>query len=309
MSDHDAHHHQHHRGHHDHNTSHHVHFDTSEAAAVAELEGEVLLPLVRGLVDRVEASATEARVDVRHIADLGPGPGVGTCVLAERFPTAGLVAVDGSATMLAAATNRAARLGIGERLTTIRLDLDDDLGEVGTVDLAWASMALHHVGDEGAAFARIASILRPGGLFALVEGARPLTVVLPAADDPGSADPALADRLDAASRQWFAQMRATLPGATVSDDYRTMLRRAGLDIVRDEVVTTVLGPSLDDTALDYAREHLDRDAHRLRDHATPDDLAVLTARRERIEQHPAIAAATTIDASRRLIVVRRPTAP
>ena len=52
-----------------------------------------------------------AGITVRRVIDLGCGPGVGTALLAEAFPSATVVAVDSSAAMLARAEARVARLG------------------------------------------------------------------------------------------------------------------------------------------------------------------------------------------------------
>ena len=109
-----------------HDHTHHVDFDAPELAARAELEGEVLSDLV------TEATAELAEVCRRHgtevarVLDLGCGPGVGTCLLAERFGAARVVAVDGSATMLARARARADRHGFGDRVEILRGLSPDD---------------------------------------------------------------------------------------------------------------------------------------------------------------------------------------
>lgn len=301
--DHDDHHgHRHQQGDHGHD-SHHIHFDTAEAAARAELEAEVLIGLKTDIAELVAATAAHHTIDIRRIADLGPGPGVGTCLLAQHFPGADVVAVDGSATMLDATERRARRLGLGHRVSTLRLDLDDDFVPIGSVDLVWVSMALHHVGDEGAALRRIAEVVRPGGLLALIEGAKPLTITVPGTE---ARHPGLADRLDAASRAWFAQMRASLPGATVTDDYPSLLAAAGFDVLADRIVDTGVGPDLDDTALRYATEHLTRDVERLRLEADPADLAALDDQLRRIAEDADVRRGTTIQASRHVFVARRP---
>ena len=63
--------------------------------------------------------------------------------------------------------------------------------------MIWASMSLHHVGDEVAALRVLHEMLEPSGLLAIAEMAGPMRV-LP--DDLDVARPGLAGRLDDAVR-------------------------------------------------------------------------------------------------------------
>jgi SAM-dependent methyltransferase len=256
----------------DHAADHHVAFESPAMAAFAELEAEVLAGLATQAVDVVEELSTRQGVEVRRVLDLGCGPGVGTCCLAERFGSATVVAVDGSATMLRHAAARAGRLGFGERVETALVEMPSGLGALGRADLAWSSMALHHVGDEAAALGRIRELLEPGGLLAVVEGAGPLRVL------PGDADlgrPGMWERIDAAWAAWFTDMRADLPGATTSADYPVMLEGAGLEVVADELLTLVLHPPLDVPARRFASEYLRRTQEQLAPYAGDADLDAL----------------------------------
>ncbi len=157
-------------------------------------------------------------------------------------------------------------------METRLVELPDGLGTLGRADIIWASMALHHVGDETAALRQIRQLVEPGGLLAVVERADPMRV-LP--DDVDLGRPGIWQRLDAAWSEWFTEMRADLPGATTSDDYPVMLERAGFELVADDVLTLVLDPPLDARAGRLAQQHLQRAQTHLAGHADAADLEAL----------------------------------
>src|SRR5947209_11447017 len=108
-------------------SAHHPHahdFDWAAMVTLTEREAEVL----GGFLDEATAVAALAAgdgLDVRRIIDIGSGPGVGTCALAERFRAATVVAADGSAEMLESVTARAARAGLAERVKTRAIEPPD----------------------------------------------------------------------------------------------------------------------------------------------------------------------------------------
>lgn len=244
--------------HHAHHAHHdHVHLDESHWAAWAdhaELEGEVLLDFVTGAAARVTALRGDEAV--RRVLDIGSGPGVGAAELARCFPAAEVVAVDASPAMLARVAGRAERLGVGDRVRTHVAELPGGLVDLGPVDLVWASMSLHHVGDEVAALRAMGAVLAPGGLLALAEfGADPMRV-LPDELDVGR--PGLAERLDEAARSWFASMREGLAGSTPSADLAAMVGEAGFEVLVDTSVVVRLEPPLTDDARRFAVSYLER---------------------------------------------------
>jgi SAM-dependent methyltransferase len=247
-------------------------FESPEASALAELEGEVLVGFVDDAASTLEELCGRDRLAVRRVLDLGCGPGVGTCRLAQRFPAASVVAVDGSPTMLDRVTTRAERLGLAERVETRLVELPAGLAALGPADIVWASMVLHHIGDEGAALRQIRGLLEPAGLLALVERAGPLRV-LP--DDADLGRPGVWERLDAAWAAWFADMRAALAAGTTSVEYPAMLAAAGFDVVADEVLTIALDAPLDAAARLFAGEHITRARALLAGHAAAADLEAL----------------------------------
>ena len=262
----------HDHNHHDAAATHHVDFESPHMVAHAELEGEVFGGLTMQAVGVLAQKHAAGGGAVRRLLDLGSGPGVGTCVLAERFASAHVVAVDGSAAMLARVTERAERLGLASRVETRQVELADDLAALGQADVVWASLALHHIGDEAAALRGIHGCLRPGGLLALVEIGEPLRLE---GRDAHLGRPGLWERLDMASVAWFADMRAGLPGTTASTDYPTMLGATGFEVLVDELLTFVLDPPLDAQARQLARRHLEQTRARLANHAAQPDLDAL----------------------------------
>jgi trans-aconitate methyltransferase len=221
--------HDHHHGHH----HGHAHLDEthwSAYSAQTELEGDVLIDFVHTTADRLAELHPKP---IRRIVDVGSGPGVASCALAQRFPDTIVLAVDSSPAMLERASQRAERLGVYDRLQTLVAELPHGLADVQPADLIWASMSLHHVGDEVAALRALRSLLAPGGVIAIAEFADPTHSLPP---DLGFGEPGLADRLLDAQRTWFASMRAGLPDSVDSTDLVTMIERAGLRVVDQRIV-------------------------------------------------------------------------
>lgn len=217
-----------------------------------ETNGELHLPALRSTASRL----AELLTDPTRIFDIGSGPGVMTCVFAEIFPTAEVVAVDPTPGLLDRVVARADRLGVGKRVTTVQAELPGLPGSLGTADLVWSSRAVHHLGDQQAALHELAGVLRPSGVLAVSEAGLPMRY-LPR--DIGIGRPGLQARLDAVQESWFEAMRAELPGATsVIEDWPAMLTRAGLTDVRSFATLLDLPAPLTETARGYLREHLTR---------------------------------------------------
>ncbi|WP_405758792.1 MULTISPECIES: class I SAM-dependent methyltransferase [unclassified Streptomyces] len=222
---------------HDHSGGHHstdVDVDWDSVATTLETGAELQLPALR----RTAAHLGELlgpRAQVRRVLDIGSGPGVMTCVLAEAFADAETVAVDGTPGLLERTLARAERLGLGGRVAVRHAELPEGLhtgGDgpgadgLGAADLIWSSKAVHHLGDQQGALDALAATLSPGGVLAVAEGGLPMRF-LPR--DIGIGRPGLQARLDAVQEHWFAVMRAELPGAVpVVEDWPAMLGRAGL---------------------------------------------------------------------------------
>ncbi|MEU7190073.1 methyltransferase [Streptomyces sp. NPDC045470] len=213
-------------GHH-HDTTH---MDWDALAAYLEGEAEFQTPLLEQatawLRDLLTQPSGPGPDEVRRVLDVGSGPGVTSCLLAQAFPRAEIVAVDPTEALLERARDRADRLGLGDRFRTQVAELPDRVDAIGDADLIWSSKALHHVGDQAAAVAALARRLRPGGLLVVSEGGL-APRFLPR--DFGIGRPGFQTRLDAVQDEWFAQMRAALPGSrAVVEDWPAILTAAGL---------------------------------------------------------------------------------
>ncbi|MFJ3905363.1 class I SAM-dependent methyltransferase [Streptomyces sp. NPDC090025] len=207
-------------GHHD-----HTHLDWAEMAPLLTAQAETQSPMYAAAADWL-ASLAPATGAVRRVLDVGSGPGVVTALLAEAFPEAEVVAVDGSPELLALARERADARGLGDRVATLRAELPGDFDRLGTADLVFASNSLHHIGDQGAAVKAFAGLLNPGGVIALAEGGLP-TRHLPW--NQGIGRPGFEARVDAEHAHWFGEMRAALPDAKDEiDDWAALLTGAGL---------------------------------------------------------------------------------
>ncbi|WP_035795397.1 class I SAM-dependent methyltransferase [Kitasatospora mediocidica] len=282
-----------HSGHgHSHGDSHGQHdteIDWEDMAAHLERNGELQLPALNRMATHLsgllgaDGSGQTVR---RRILDIGSGPGVMTCVLAEAFPDAEVVAVDGAPGLLDHALARAERLGLGGRVTTRHAQLPEGLtsggehgesggGEpgLGTADLIWSSKAVHHLGDQQATLTALAGLLRPGGILAVAEGGLP-TRFLPR--DIGIGRPGLQARLDVVQEQWFETMRTELPGSKPEiEDWPAMLTRAGLTDAGSHTVLLDLPAPLDDTARAFLFDQLARVRDRMADPLDAEDRRTL----------------------------------
>ncbi|MYW04898.1 class I SAM-dependent methyltransferase [Streptomyces sp. SID3343] len=260
----------HEHGHgHGHGHGHHgTDIDWETMATELENKADLQLPVSRETAARLRkllgAGSTGSGTAVRRILDIGSGPGVMSCVFAETFADAEVVAVDGTPALLDRALARAERLGLGGRVVVRHAELpegltgDDGHGEggLGTADLVWSSKAVHHLGDQQGTLDALAGVLRPGGVLAVAEGGVPMRF-LPR--DIGIGAPGIQARFDAAQESWFTAMRSELPGSiAVIEDWPAMLGRAGLTGVGSFTSFLDLPAPLDDAARAFLYAHLTR---------------------------------------------------
>ncbi|WP_344441426.1 class I SAM-dependent methyltransferase [Kitasatospora nipponensis] len=265
---------------HGHGHGHHTEIDWDVLATHLESNGELQLPALRRTAEHLRTLFGSPQ-QVRRVLDVGSGPGVMTGVLAEAFPGAETVAVDGAPGLLTAALARAGRLGLGERVTARRVELHEALGAgaegareaLGAADLVWSSKAVHHLGDQQGALDALAGVLRPGGVLAVAEGGLPMRF-LPR--DPQLGRPGLQSRIDAVQEEWFETMRAELPGsAAVLEDWPAMLGRAGLVDTGSTTALVDLPAPLGEAARAFLHGHLTRLRESMGEALHPEDLQAL----------------------------------
>lgn len=211
--------------------------------------------------------------EVRRVLDVGSGPGVITCLLAEVFPDAEIVAVDGTPALLERTRARAERLGLADRVRTLHAELPEGLGKLGDADLIWAANSLHHMGDQRGVLAGFAGLLRPGGAVALVEGGLP-TRQLPR--DIGIGRAGLEARIDAVTSNWFADMRAALPDARrEAEDWNALFGAVGLKPRGTRSFLLDLPAPLSGPAREHVVDSFARQREMLGDRLSAEDLAVI----------------------------------
>jgi len=248
----------------------HTEIDWGEMGPRLEAQAELFTPLYEHALAWLAKRQTEPGL----VVDAGSGPGVVSCLLADTFPGARIVAVDASQPLLDRARGRAGRFGVADRFDTLTGELPGVLGDLDyPADLLWAGRSLHHLGDQRAALAAFAERLSFGGTLALQEGGLP-TRFLPR--DIGFGRPGLQARLDVVEAEWFARMRAELPGSVAeAEDWPALLTAAGLRPSGTRTFLLDLPAPTTDRARKYAAATLTRTREVLGDRLDADDRATL----------------------------------
>jgi trans-aconitate 2-methyltransferase len=111
----------------------------------------------------------ELRGDER-VLDAGCGSGRVTAQLLERLPDGHVVALDGSADMLAEARRRLAMAVAEHRVELIQADLRAPLALDQPVDAILSTATFHWLPDHAALYRHLAAVLKPGGQLAAQYG-------------------------------------------------------------------------------------------------------------------------------------------
>lgn len=279
---------------HDHRHANDVDWDAM--ADALEIDGTLVLPLV----EAVSADLQRAGIDtatVARVVDVGCGPGVVTCALAETFPAARITGVDSAPQLLDRVRRRALDAGLTARVDAVEGDLDHELPPLPLADLVWASMVVHHVADPVATLRRLGRLLRPGGTLVVVEfGGHPR--VLPA-DDPVVVDGTWARLEDGARATLVERLGPDLVGR----DWPRALRLAGLTDVTDEVVTFSHDAPLDELPRRWLVRHVRRGIGMAGDALTPGDVETLETLANAVDQGARTDA--FVEAERRVLTARR----
>jgi SAM-dependent methyltransferase len=242
--------------------------DDGADAALAELldlDGQVLGGYWSDALSWVQRAATGTAAG--RILDLGAGSGVGTIALAQRFDGAEVVAVDVSPEMLRLILAKALDLGLAHRVRTVQADLDVGWPAIGSIDITWASMALHHLADPDRVLGEVFAATRPGGLIAVAELTEPLRF-LP--EDVGLGRPGLETRcLDILRTEQAHSMPA------LGSEWSPRLAAAGFTVLNERTISIQLdAPHLPGTAR-YAELWLRRMRSGLEHQLAHDDLETL----------------------------------
>jgi SAM-dependent methyltransferase len=98
--------------------------------------------------------------------DVGGGTGRLSILLADRVDS--VVVTDPSSGMVRVARERIEEAGLSDRLRAVQTDLTTDPLD-GSYDVAWSSMALHHVPDLEGLLRSLARLLVVGGRLAIAD--------------------------------------------------------------------------------------------------------------------------------------------
>ena len=243
----------------------HSHHDSAAMAEMLDLDAEVLGSYLADATNWVHDLSVG--VPVRRILDLGCGTGNGALALAGRFPDAEVTAVDKSPEFLGRVKARAGDLGRADRVRVIEADLDGPWPDLGSVDLTWTSLALHHLADPDRGLAKLLAATSPGGLVAVAEMSSQVRF-LP--DDLGFGEPGLEARVHAV----LAQRRAAeLPH--LGADWGERLAGAGFAVIADRTFEIDLISPLPESAGRLAQIFLGRLRSEFDDALSAEDLAAL----------------------------------
>jgi trans-aconitate methyltransferase len=132
--------------------------------AAAWAAEDLMAPLLE-VPRRISAALlSDSGVEVRHIIDLGSGPGSYLRFMLDQFPEAHGTWVDGSSAMLELAQSELSP--VAERLTFAVCELEElDPTTLEPADVVVSSRALHHLSPTSlaSAYRAVAMLLTPGG--------------------------------------------------------------------------------------------------------------------------------------------------
>jgi len=216
--------------------------DTAGLAGLLDLDAAILGSY---LSDATAWASALAPQSPRTIVDLGAGTGAGTLALAERFPTAAVIALDRSTGMLGRIEAEASRRGSADRVRTVEADVDVAWPVPWPVDVVWAASSLHEVRDAERVIRDVHAALAPGGLFAVLEFAAPPFFAFA---DASLGSPGWEGRVHRA---------ATDARGDSHPDWSAPLGAAGFDVIDRRAFRAEVGPGTPDAGR-YARTYLER---------------------------------------------------
>jgi trans-aconitate methyltransferase len=129
------------------------------------LDAQIHAELLEDALDAVaEAVGPDA---AQRVLDVGAGTGAATFRLADRYPSADVVALDADETMARRIDRRASRAGA--RVTALHRPVLEAGLEPGSMDLVWASSVVHEFVDPARELAVLWDLVRENGVLAIME--------------------------------------------------------------------------------------------------------------------------------------------
>ncbi len=124
--------------------------------------------LQREIADRMMARLDYIKHQPKTLLDAGAGTGFGTQGLRNRYPDAGVIALDLAAAMLKIANptqNLWQKMRRRSNVYSVCGDIDALPLKTSCVDMIWSSLALQWCNDLNVSFAELYRVLAPGGLL------------------------------------------------------------------------------------------------------------------------------------------------
>ena len=167
---------------------------SEEDSAIYRAIAAVAVPRRDEMMAALVAASPFAPDEPIKILELGSGEGLLAAALLDRFPSASLTALDGSASMRSETGARLARFGERARVAAFELPTLDWWDRMFGVDLIVSSLALHHLNDAKKQYLYKAAAERmsPRGALLVADLVEP---------QHPAARPAAADRWDVLARQ------------------------------------------------------------------------------------------------------------
>ncbi|MHA3702613.1 class I SAM-dependent methyltransferase [Jatrophihabitans sp. YIM 134969] len=243
-------HHRHEHAAHEHAAHEHGAHEHDDDAGLGELLDLDAVALAASWAQVHALVAQAAPASVRTVVDLGAGTGTGTAALARLFPDATVVAVDSNPAL----PTRLAGKALGERVRAVVADLDHGWPDLGPVDVVWASMALHHLGEPDRSLREVFEAVVPGGLLVAVEFDEPVRVL--GAGVAGDVE----DRAMAVLRRVHER---EVP--EIGSHWADRFAAASFEVVGEEAVAVDVAPPVSPEAVRYAQLWLGRIAARAGD--------------------------------------------
>lgn len=102
-----------------------------------------------------------------RILDVGCGTGRHIFYLADQLSGAKIIGIDNSPSALKLAKNVLVELNLTGRVRLLKIDIDQDISQLGKFDIIIATLVIHHgySKDITKRIQKLSSLLKPGGLF------------------------------------------------------------------------------------------------------------------------------------------------
>lgn len=170
----------------------------------------------------VDSLVRDFPAHLHAIADIGCGPADVVIRLAKAAPRAMIVAIDGSAPMIALGRAAARAAGVSERLVLLHTRIPGPPPDAHAFDAVLSKDLLHHLPDPGVLWSEVKRLGKPGAAVYVMDLVR-----------PGSEDAAQAMVEEGAGSEHPILQHdfyASLLAAFTPDEVRAQLRDAGLEL-------------------------------------------------------------------------------